>query len=111
MGIGMNRKWRTESGEEKEDVTFLECEAWGRTAEMIGQYFRKGRQIALECRLKMESWEDKQTHQKRSKIVAVVEAVTFTGTKEHEGSAPASRPAPAAASSEPPPDDFEEPPF
>lgn len=82
FGVAVNRKWRTESGEDKEEVTFVDVTAFGKTAEAIGQYFKKGREIYLEGRLKTETWDDKQTGQKRSKLVTLLESFQFVGPKE-----------------------------
>ena len=76
FGLAINHRWTTDAGEKKEDVTFIDCEAWQRTAEVIAQYFRKGSPIFLECRVKLERWEDQQT---RSKTKFVVESFQFCG--------------------------------
>ena len=52
MGLAMNHKWRNQAGETQEEVTFVDCEVWGKTAEVINQYFRKGSPIVVEGRLK-----------------------------------------------------------
>ncbi len=67
IGMAINRKWKNEAGEMKEEVTFVDVDAFGRQAENIGQYFKKGRPIFIEGRLKLDQWDDKQTGQKRSK--------------------------------------------
>lgn len=79
FGIAVNRKYKTQSGEQREDVAFIDCEAWGRTAETIAQYMNKGSSILIEGRLKMEQWDDKNGGGKRSKIVVVVENFQFVG--------------------------------
>jgi len=104
LGLAVNRQWTAENGEKKEEVTFVDVEAWGRQAETIGQYLSKGRPIFIEGRLKLDSWEDKETHQKRSKLKVVLEGFQFLGApgnktefKESapaEEGAPRSRPAP-----------------
>ncbi len=108
LGLAINRSWRTEQGENKEEVTFVDVDAFGRQAETIGQYMRKGRPIMIEGRLRLDTWEDKQTNQKRSKLGVVLEAFQFldSGGKGADeaaaqgGSAPAPRrpaaPPPAA---------------
>src|SRR5688500_12742826 len=73
LGLAVNRSWRDENGETKEEVAFIDVEAWGRQAETVGQYLKKGRPIMVEGRLKFDSWEDKQTQQKRSKLSVVLE--------------------------------------
>jgi single-strand DNA-binding protein len=102
LGLAVNRVWTSESGEKKEEVTFIDVDVFGRTAENVGQYMRKGRPILIEGRLKLDQWDDKQTGQKRSKLSVVAETVQFLGSPgggEGGGSAPAPRaPRPAAAS-------------
>jgi single-strand DNA-binding protein len=68
IGLACNRKWKSETGEMKEEVTFVDVDAFGKTAETIGQYLKKGRPILIEGRLRYETWEDKQTKQKKSKL-------------------------------------------
>jgi single-strand DNA-binding protein len=81
FGIAMNRKFKTASGEDREEVTFVDCAAFGRTGEVINQYFQKGKPIFIEGRIKYDSWEDKQGGGKRSKISVVVENFQFVGDK------------------------------
>jgi single-strand DNA-binding protein len=105
VGIAVNRVWTSESGEKKEEVTFIDVDIFGRTAENVGQYMRKGRPIMIEGRLKLDQWDDKQTGQKRSKLGVVAETVQFLGSPTGgEGGAPAptrQRPAAAAPAGEP----------
>jgi single-strand DNA-binding protein len=102
VGLAVNRVWTNEAGEKKEEVTFVDVDIFGRTAENVGQYMRKGRPILIEGRLKLDQWDDKQTGQKKSKLGVVAETVQFLGSPAGEGGgAPAPRPqrqaAPAAA--------------
>lgn len=85
FGVAVNRKWTTEDGEKKEEVTFLDVEAWGRMGEVISQYFTKGKPIIIRGRLKQETWEDKTTSQKRSKIKVVLEEFGFCGDSKGSG--------------------------
>ena len=80
LGLAVNRVWTTETGEKKEEVTFVDVDVFGRTAENIGQYMRKGRPILIEGRLRLDQWDDKQTGQKRSKLGVVAETVQFLGS-------------------------------
>jgi single-strand DNA-binding protein len=77
IGMAINRTWKSESGESKEEVTFVDVEAWGRQAEVIAQYMKKGRPFLVEGRLKLDQWEDKNTHQKQSKLKVVLESFSF----------------------------------
>ena len=96
LGLAVNRTWRTETGENREEVSFIDVDAFGRQAETIGQYLRKGRPILVEGRLKMDSWEDKQTGQKRSKLGVVLENFRFVDSQGREGGAPQSSAPPSA---------------
>lgn len=77
FGIAVNRKYKTQGGEHQEETTFVDCEAWGRTAEVMAQYLGKGRAVFLEGRLKLDEWEDKNGGGKRSKLRVVVENFQF----------------------------------
>jgi len=95
IGLAVNRVWTSETGEKKEEVTFVDVDIFGRTAENVGQYMRKGSPLLVEGRLRLDQWDDKQTGQKRSKLGVVGEVVQFLGgPRAAEGSGPApSRPA------------------
>jgi single-strand DNA-binding protein len=106
IGLAINRKWRSESGEMKEETTFVDVSAFGKTAETIGQYLKKGRPVLMEGRLRYETWDDKTSGQKRSKLGVVMESFQFIDSNRDGGGgaaeAPRSRPAPTApAASEP----------
>ena len=109
IGVAVNRVWTNEAGEKKEEVTFVDVDVFGRTAENVGQYMRKGRPILVEGRLRLDQWDDKQTGQKKSKLGVVAETVQFLGSAPGagEGSTPAAprvqRPAaaPSAPAAEP----------
>lgn len=83
FGIAVNRVFSSgEGGEKKEEVTFIDIEAWGRTAEVIGEYFKKGKPIFIEGRLKLDQWDDKQTGKKMSKLRVVADSFEFLGGRE-----------------------------
>src|SRR5207237_23615 len=71
IGLAVNRTWKNEAGETKEEVTFVDVDSFGRQAEVIAQYFKKGRPILVEGRLRLDQWDDKQTGQKRTKLGVV----------------------------------------
>ena len=114
LGIACNRKWKSETGELKEEVTFVDVDAFGKQAETIGQYLKKGRPILIEGRLKLDQWEDKQSGQKKSKLGVVLENFQFldSGGGRGEGApeAPRSRPASGSTTTAPPPADGDVPP-
>jgi single-strand DNA-binding protein len=68
FSVANNRTWKDESGADRSDVTFLDCEAWGKTGEIIQKFFVKGSPIIVWGRVKMDQWEDKTSGQKRSKL-------------------------------------------
>ena len=88
FGLAINRKWTSESGQEKEEVTFVNCTCFGRTAEVLSEYLRKGDPLIVHGRLKLDTWEDKQTRQNRQALKVIVESFSFCGQKK-EGGAPA----------------------
>jgi single-strand DNA-binding protein len=93
MGMAVNRKWRTEAGENKEECTFVDVDVFGKTAENVGHFLRKGSPLLIEGRLKLDSWDDKSTGQKRSKLGVVAETVQFLGSKaEGQTDAPRTKP-------------------
>ncbi len=69
-------------GERREETTYLDVTCWGRTAEIAGQYLAKGRPVFIEGRLQQDTWEDKQTGQKRSKIRIVAENMQLLGSRD-----------------------------
>jgi single-strand DNA-binding protein len=80
IGLAINRRYRTKEGENKEETTFVDCEAWGRTAEVMKQYLAKGRPVFLEGRLKLDTWQDQQG-QNRSKLKVVVDNFQFVDSR------------------------------
>ena len=85
IGLAVNRVWSTEAGEKKEEVTFVDVDVWGKQAETIGQYMSKGKPIFIEGRLKLDSWDDKESGQKRSKLKVVCESFQFIGAPKGTG--------------------------
>ena len=86
VGLAINRNWTSEGGEKKEEVTFVDVDIFGRTAENVAQYMKKGRPIMVEGRLRLDQWDDKQTGQKRSRLGVVAETVQFLGSPSGGGS-------------------------
>jgi single-strand DNA-binding protein len=104
IGLAINRTWKNEAGETKEEVTFVDVDAFGRQAEVIAQYMRKGRPLLIEGRLRLDQWEDKATNQKRSKLGVVLDSFSFVDSKGNDGAggspdAPRARPAASPAAS------------
>ena len=92
--LAVNRTYTLEGGEKKEEVSFVDVDVWGRQAEVISQYMKKGRPLLVEGRLKQDTWEDKNTKQKQSKLNVVLESFSFVDSnRSGEGAPPAPRPA------------------
>lgn len=84
FGLAINRTYsRKDSGEKVEETTFVDCEAWGRSAETITRYVSKGRQLFVEGRLKFDTWE--RDGQRRSKLSVVVENFQFLDSGDRGG--------------------------
>jgi len=107
LGMAVNRVYTAENGEKREETTFVDITLWGRTAEIAGEYLKKGRPVFIEGRLQLDTWDDKQTGQKRSKLKVVGEGLQLIGSRpgsggggggDEEGSGP-----PRSSKSAPPP--------
>ncbi len=105
IGMAINRTWKNEAGESQTEVTFVDVDAFGRQAEVVAQYMKKGRPLLVEGRLKLDQWEDKNTHQKQSKLKVVLESFSFIDSKGGDGGGGAEGRAPMAprAAATPPP--------
>lgn len=88
FGLAVNRKWKTETGDEKEEVTFVDVTAFGKQAEVIAQYLKKGNPLFLEGRLKLDQWDDKQTGKRQQKLCVVLESFQFLPRGEKQQAAP-----------------------
>ena len=100
FGIAVNRQYKDESGATREEVTFVDIEAWGKQGELVAKFLHKGSQAMIEGRLKLDQWEDKQNGQKRSKLRVVLDNVQFLGSKPAAGDGRKDAPAPAGALAE-----------
>lgn len=94
MSMAINRRWRSADGQDREEVTFVDLEAWGKTAETLAKYLQKGRPVFIEGRLKLDSWEDKEG-KKQSKLRVVVDGFQFVDANPAANEQPAETPAPA----------------
>lgn len=114
LSMALNRKWKNDSGEMQEEVTFVDVDAFGRQAEVIAQYMKKGRPLLVEGRLRLDQWEDKQTGARRSQLRVVLDSFSFIdgggggGGREEtsdpfEQSAPTSAPRPQQPARSAPP--------
>jgi len=108
LGMAVNRVYTAENGEKREETTFVDVTLWGRTAEVAGEYLKKGRPVFIEGRLQLDTWDDQQSGQKRSKLKVVGEGLQLIGSRpggsggggggDDEGSS-----APRSSKSTPPP--------
>lgn len=102
IGLAVNRNWTAESGEKKEEVTFIDVTLWQRTAEIVAEYCRKGSPLFVAGRLSLDQWTDKESGQKRSKLKVIGDNIQLLGGKpsdgeqKHRGEAPARKAAPPA---------------
>jgi len=85
IGLAVNRRYKTRDGEDREETTFVDCEAWGRVAEVMNQYLSKGRPVFVEGRLKLDQWQDKEGNN-RSKLRVVVENFQFLDSRSGDNS-------------------------
>jgi single-strand DNA-binding protein len=119
LGIAVNRQFTLDTGEKREEVTYVDVTFWGRTAEVAGEYLKKGRPVFIEGRLQLDTWDDKQSGQKRSKLKVIGETMQMLGSRpgavsesdESPGAPRASKSSapPPAKGASPEPDDDEIP--
>jgi single-strand DNA-binding protein len=103
IGLAVNRIYSAEDGEKKEETTFVDVTLWARQAEIAGQYLKKGRPVFIEGRLQLDTWDDKQTGQKRSRLRVVGENMQLLGSRpEGEGTPSTSPPRRTVGPSAPP---------
>ncbi|MCX6948491.1 MAG: single-stranded DNA-binding protein [Opitutae bacterium] len=88
FSLAVNRKFKDESGGEREEVTYIDVEAWSKQGETIAKYCTKGRPLFVEGRLRLDQWEDKTTKEKRSRMKVVLENFQFLGSGRADGAAP-----------------------
>jgi single-strand DNA-binding protein len=80
IALAVNRNYTLETGEKREEVTYVDVVLWARLAEIAGEYLKKGRSVLIEGRLQMDTWDDKQSGQKRTKIRVVGENMQMLGS-------------------------------
>jgi len=98
FALAINRQFKMESGESREEVIYVDIEAWGKQGETIAKYCTKGRPLYVEGRLRLDQWEDKNTKEKRSRMKVVLEQFQFLGDgRGGGGGSPAGEPAGAAS--------------
>ena len=90
LGLAINRKFKDESGNEREETTFVDVDVFGRQAETLSKYVKKGRPLFVEGRLKLDQWEDKNTKEKKSRLKVILESFQFIDSGGARQNAPAS---------------------
>jgi single-strand DNA-binding protein len=100
ISLAINRFLQSEDGEKKEEVTFVDVTLWARLAEISGEYLKKGKPVFIEGRLQLDTWDDKQTGQKRSRLRVIAESMQLLGARDNGGRS-ADRTQGAAAGSAP----------
>jgi single-strand DNA-binding protein len=86
FGLATSRRFKGVTGEDREEVCFVDCAAFGKQADLIQEFCQKGRQLFVEGRLKYDAWDDKTTGAKRSKLTVVIENFQFLGSRDGAGS-------------------------
>ncbi len=81
IGLAVNHRWRTPDGQQREDVCFIDCRSYGKQAEVLNQYMRKGQPLLVEGRLQLDQWES-QDGQKKSKHRVFIERFSFVGGQQ-----------------------------
>ena len=97
FSLAINRQFKMESGESREEVIYVDIEAWGKQGETIAKYVTKGRPLFVEGRLRLDQWEDKNTKEKRSRMKVVLENFQFLGDSRGGGGAGGASGAPASS--------------
>lgn len=85
LALAVNRQYSLENGEKREEVTYVDVVLWARLAEIAGEYLKKGRPVLIEGRLQLDTWDDKQSGQKRSKLRVVGETMQLLGSRPGSG--------------------------
>jgi single-strand DNA-binding protein len=98
IAVAINRIYSGDDGERKEETTFVDITLWSRLAEIAGQYLKKGRPVFIEGRLQLDTWDDKQTGQKRSRMRVVAENMQLLGSRQEGDLPPSAQPAPRRSS-------------
>ena len=81
LGMAVNRQYTLDNGEKREEVTYVDVVLWARLAEIAGEYLKKGRPVFIEGRLQLDTWDDKQSGQKRSKLRVIGETMQLLGSR------------------------------
>ena len=108
IGLAVNRKFKTKDGEDREEVVFVDCDAFGRQADTIARYMQRGRPIHIEGRLRLDQWDDRNSGESRSKLGVVIESFQFVGGREESQEQEQQRQQPSKRAATPPQSDFDD---
>lgn len=103
FGLAMNRRYTTAQGEERQETCFVDVETWGSWAEACGTYLHKGEPVFVEGRLRYDQWEDRDSGERRSRLLVLAERGQFLGQPGRGGSTPEGRPGPPRSRPHPAP--------
>lgn len=84
FSLAVNEKWKTRDGDTRERTDWVDVEAWGKTGDLVAQYLSKGSQCLVEGRLRQDTWEDRDTGKKRSRLKVNADRVVFLGGRHRE---------------------------
>lgn len=84
ISLAINRVWQNEQNQKQEETTFVDVTLWGRQAELVQQYVTKGQPLYVEGRLTIDTWDDKDTGKKRSRMKVTGESIQFLGSKSEQ---------------------------
>jgi len=103
FGLAINRKWKDQQGQQKEETTFVDVDVWGNSADFCRDYLRKGNRVFVEGRLKLDQWTDQQTGQNRQRLGVVAVSVQNLSPRQEPQQQPQQQQAPAFNPAPPPP--------
>ena len=86
FALAINRRFKGSDGQMKDEVTFVDIECWGRTADLVGQYLTKGRACFIQGRLKLDQWQDKEG-KARQRLKVIADSVQFLDSKGRDADA------------------------
>ena len=93
LGLALNRRYKTDDGQQKEETTFVSVTLWSRTAEVAAKYCKKGEPLFIQGRLFLDTWKDRESGKDRSRLKIVGEQVQLLGRRpQAESTSPAQRP-------------------
>jgi len=96
--LAVNEFYTSEDGERQQVTTFIDVKVWGPSAENFAKLARKGQEIFIDGSIRQDTWEDKESGQKRSKLYVRADSWQFTQRKAQAAEAPTPAPSSEAKS-------------